>query len=132
MNNSQLNILKAFLETVKEMSNNFIETSINELDETSFIYKEVGGYLGLDMSLYPEIGSNESSDDTILLSGEDGDIIAVLFVEYTDDEYEDEYDRPFFIRRMLTYTYLLEPYEFDNTEAYFHDNRAAKVINKYK
>ena len=132
MNLSQLNILKAFLETVKEMSNNFIETSINELEETSFEYKGMGGYLGLCMCLEPAIGSNESSSDTILLYDEDGDPIVILFVEYTDDEYEDEYDQPFFIRRMLACTYLLEPYEFNNTEAYYHDNRAAKVINKYK
>ena len=88
------------------------------------------------MSLEPEIGTNWSSDDTILLFEVDqsplDDPIAVLFIEYTndEDEYEDEDDRPFFIRRMLTTTYLLEPYEFNNTEKYKYDNRAAKVKNK--
>ena len=135
MNLSEPNILRAFLEAVKIISDDFVETSINELEETSFVYKGTGGYLiQAGMSLEPEIDSNMSSDDTILLSGEDGYPIAVLFVEYIDDEdeYEDEDDRPFFIRRMLAGTYLLEPYEFDNTEEYEHDNRAAEAMNKYK
>ena len=140
MNLSEPNILRAFLEAVKIISDDFVETCINELEQTSFEYKGNGGYLlQAGMSLKPEIGSNWSSDDTILLFGDSDDAgyytpIVVLFVEYTDDgeEYEDEDDRPFFIRRMLTTTYLLEPYEFDNTEEYEYDNRAAEAMNKYK
>ena len=140
MNLSEPNRLKAFLEAVKVISDDFVETSINELEQTSFEYKGDGGCLiQTGMSVEPEIGSNWSSDDTILLFGDSSDDdgyynpIAILFVEYTDndeDEYEDEDDRPFFIRRMLTTTYLLEPYEFNNTEKYKYDNRAAKVKNK--
>lgn len=138
MNLSQPNILRAFLEAVKIISDDFVETCINELKQTSFVYKGAGGYLiQAGMSLEPEIGTNYSSDDTVLLFGYSDDYgycepIAVLFVEYTDDsdEYEDEDDRPFFIKRMLTGTYLLEPYEFNNTEKYKYDNRSAKVKNK--
>ena len=138
MNLSEPNVLKAFLEAVKVISDDFVETSINELEQTSFEYKGDGGCLyETDMCLIPErIPVFCSDDDTILLysSNRDpfDDLVAILCVEYTDDgeKYEDEDDRPFFIRRMLTGTYLLEPYEFDNTEKYKYDNRAAKVKNK--
>lgn len=135
MSISQLDVLMAFLESVKDISDNFIEVSKNELDETSFIYKGAGGYIyGAGMSLALETDSDRWSSDTILLLGEDDEEIAILFIEYTDDEdeYEDECDRPFFIKRVLTNAYLIDQYEFDNTEEYFHDNRSAKAMNKYK
>ena len=140
MNLSEQNILRAFLEAVKVISDDFVETSINELEQTSFEYKGDGGCLyETDMGLIPErdpVFCSDDDGDTILLyrSNRDpfDDLVAILCVEYTDDgeKYEDEDDRPFFIRRMRTGTYLLEPYEFDNTEEYEHDNRAAKIKNK--
>ena len=45
MSLSQLDVLMAFLESVKNISNNFIEVSINELYRESFIYRGVGGYI---------------------------------------------------------------------------------------
>ena len=139
MNNSRLNALRAFLEAVKIISDDFIEVSMYKLIQESFEYKGVGGHICEGgMNLIPDINHNISSDDIIFLLGDYDDdycdSIAALFVEYIDDEdkYEDEYSRPFFIRRMLTGNCLLEPYEFDNTEKYEHDNRAAEVKNKYK
>ena len=128
MNLSQLNVLMGFLEEAKIISDNFIEVSINELYRESFVYKGVGSYIyGAGMSF-------EQSDHTISLLGEDDEEIVKLYIIYIDDgeEYEDECDRPFFIRRMLTNAYLIDQYEFDNTEKYKYDNRAVEVMNKYK
>ena len=135
MSLSQLDVLMAFLESVKNISNNFIEVSINELIEESLIHKGRGGYLlEAGMNLYPDIDHEESRLDTILLSGEDDETIAFLYVIYIDDgeEYEDELDRPFFIGRVYTNTCLLDQYDFDNTEEYYYDNRAAKAMNRSK
>ena len=86
MSLSQLNILMAFLESVKNISDNFIEVSINELYRESFVYKGVGGLLlGSGMNLCQDIDHNESSFDAILLSGEDGETIAILYVIYITD-----------------------------------------------
>ena len=128
MSLSQLNVLMGFLEAVKIISDNFIEVSINELYRESFIYRGVGGYI------YVSGMSFEQSDHTISLLGEDDEEIVKLYVIYIDDEdeYEDEDDRPFFIRRMVINAYLIDSYEFDNTEEYEHDNRAAEAMNKYK
>ena len=130
MSLSQLNVLMAFLEEAKIISDNFVEVSINELYRESFIYKGVGGHLlEAGMNLCQDIDHNESSFDAILLSGEDGETIAILYVIYIDDgeEYEDELDQPFFIEGVYTNTCLLDQYDFNNAEEYYYNNRVRET-----
>lgn len=130
MSLSQLNVLMAFLEEAKIISDNFVEVSINELYQESFIYKGRGGYLlEAGMNLCQDIDHEESSFDAILLSGEDGETIAILYVIYIDDgeEYEDELDQPFFIEGVCTNTCLLDQYDFNNAEEYYYNNRVRET-----